>query len=74
MGYFIRKAKLPKNRMQLNLLGLFLATLLHGYYDFFLFTNFISSLSIGAFISLAMGVILSRKAIKSHQNSSKFKA
>lgn len=74
MGYFIRKAKLPKNRMQLNLLGLFLATLFHGYYHIFLFINFISGFSIGAIISLVIGIILSRKAIKSHQNSSKFKA
>jgi hypothetical protein len=52
--------------MQLNLLGLFLATLFHGYYDFFLFINFISGFSIGAIISLVIGIILSRKAIKSH--------
>ena len=73
MGYFMGKAKFSKNRMQLNLLGLLLATLFHGTYDFFLFINFIPGVSIGAFISLAIGIILSRKAIKRHQNRDKFK-
>ncbi|MEO9569702.1 MAG: PrsW family glutamic-type intramembrane protease [Polaribacter sp.] len=72
MGYFMGKAKFSKNRIALNLSGLFLATLFHGAYDFFLFINFISGISIGAFIFLIIGVILSRKAIKKHQNRSVF--
>ncbi|QOD62240.1 PrsW family intramembrane metalloprotease [Polaribacter haliotis] len=73
MGYFMGKAKFSKNRISLNLLGLFFATLFHGAYDFFLFINFIPGISIGAFVSLIIGIVLSRKAIKRHQNSSVFK-
>ncbi|MCL7763313.1 PrsW family glutamic-type intramembrane protease [Polaribacter sp. Z014] len=73
MGYFMGKAKFSKNRIALNLAGLFFAVLFHGAYDFFLFINFIPGISIGAFISLILGIVLSRKAIKKHQNSSVFK-
>ncbi|WP_158840853.1 PrsW family intramembrane metalloprotease [Polaribacter sp. L3A8] len=74
MGYFMGKAKFSKNRIVLNLTGLFFATLFHGAYDFFLFINFIPGTWIGAIVSLILGIILSRKAIKKHQNSSVFKA
>ncbi|SHM77377.1 PrsW family intramembrane metalloprotease [Polaribacter sp. KT 15] len=73
MGYFMGKAKFSKNRVQLNLIGLLLATIFHGAYDFFLFINFIPGISIGAFISLIIGIVLSRKAIKKHQDNSVFK-
>ena len=69
MGYFMGKAKFSKNRLQLNLLGLLVATLFHGAYDFFLFIDFIPGISMGAFISLLIGILLSRKAIKKHQNN-----
>ena len=73
MGYFMGKAKFSINRKQLNLAGLALATLFHGAYDFFLFINFIPGIWIGAFISLIAGIILSKKAIRRHQNNSQFK-
>lgn len=73
MGYFMGKAKFSNNKMALNLIGLLFATLFHGAYDFFLFINFIPGISIGAFISLIIGIILSRKAIKRHQDNSVFK-
>ncbi|KGL64252.1 PrsW family intramembrane metalloprotease [Polaribacter sp. Hel1_85] len=73
MGYFMGKAKFSKNRIVLNLTGLFFATLFHGAYDFFLFINFIPGISIGAFVSLIVGILLSRKAIEKHQNRSVFK-
>lgn len=73
MGYYMGKAKFSNNRIKLNLTGLFLAVLFHGAYDFFLFINFIPGISIGAFVSLAIAIILSRKAIKKHQNRSVFK-
>ena len=39
---FMGKAKFSKhNRIKLNLIGLALAVLFHGAYDFFLFINFI---------------------------------
>lgn len=73
MGYFMGKAKFSKNKSKLNLLGLLLATLFHGAYDFFLFIDFIPGISIGAFVSLIIGIVLSKKAIKKHQLSSQFK-
>lgn len=74
MGYFMGKAKFSNNRFLLNMAGLFLAVLFHGAYDFFLFINFIPGISIGAFVSLIIGVVLSKKAIKAHQNNSNFKS
>ena len=73
MGYFMGKAKFSDNRLKLNMAGLFLAVLFHGAYDFFLFINFIPGISIGAFVSLAIAIYLSRKAIKKHQEDSNFK-
>ncbi|PQJ82529.1 PrsW family intramembrane metalloprotease [Polaribacter glomeratus] len=72
MGYFMGKAKFSKNKRTLNLLGLLVATLFHGAYDFFLFINFIPGTIIGAFASLLVGIFLSRKAIKQHQLNSVF--
>lgn len=71
MGYFMGKAKFSTNKTKLNLFGLLAATLFHGAYDFFLFINFIPGIAIGAFVSLAVGIFLSRKAIKIHQLASK---
>ncbi|WP_418510087.1 PrsW family intramembrane metalloprotease [Corallibacter sp.] len=73
MGYFMGKAKFSNNRIKLNLIGLLLAILFHGAYDFFLFIDFIPGIWVGAFVSLAIGLILARKAIKRHQNNSHFK-
>lgn len=73
MGYFMGKAKFSNNRIRLNLLGLLLAVAFHGFYDFFLFIDFIPGIWIGAFISLLLGIILSHKAIKTHQENSIFK-
>lgn len=73
MGYFMGKAKFSNNKAKYNLIGLALAVLFHGAYDFFLFINFIPGISIGAFISLLLGIILSKKAIRVHQESSHFK-
>ena len=76
MGYFMGKAKFAKTvkqKTRLNLTGLFAATLFHGIYDLFLFLNYIPGISIGAFLSLAIGLLLSRRAIQKHQNSSRFK-
>jgi RsiW-degrading membrane proteinase PrsW (M82 family) len=73
MGYFMGLAKFSNNRIKLNMAGLFLAVLFHGAYDFFLFIRFIPGISIGAFVSLIIGVLLSRKAIRRHQDNSTFK-
>jgi len=72
MGYFMGLAKFSKNKQLLNLTGLLVATFFHGTYDFFLFVNFIPGIAIGAFVSLIIGIILSKKAIKIHQKNSYF--
>uniref|UniRef100_UPI0040482E16 PrsW family intramembrane metalloprotease n=1 Tax=Polaribacter sp. TaxID=1920175 RepID=UPI0040482E16 len=72
MGYFMGLAKFSNKKAQLNLTGLLMAVLFHGAYDFFLFVNFIPGLSFGAFASLVIAIILSRKAIKKHQDRSHF--
>jgi RsiW-degrading membrane proteinase PrsW (M82 family) len=73
MGYFMGKAKFSNNRIKLNLMGLLFAVIFHGAYDFFLFIEFIPGIWIGAFVSLIIGLILSRKAIQKHQERSHFK-
>lgn len=73
MGYFIGKAKFSTNKRRLNLIGLLLAIVFHGAYDFFLFIDFVPGIWVGAFVSLFIGILLSRKAIKIHQNRSRFK-
>ncbi|WP_248723176.1 PrsW family intramembrane metalloprotease [Seonamhaeicola sp. ML3] len=73
MGYFMGKAKFADNKKFLNLMGLALATVFHGAYDFFLFIDFIPGIWVGAFVSLIIGIILSKKAIKRHQANSNFK-
>ena len=73
MGYYMGKAKFSNNRIKLNLFGLALAVLFHGTYDFFLFINFVPGIWTGAFVSLFIGIILSRKAIKKHQERSHFR-
>jgi RsiW-degrading membrane proteinase PrsW (M82 family) len=73
MGYYMGKAKFSKHPIKWNLIGLFLAVLFHGAYDFFLFIGFIPGISLGAFISLIVGIILSKRAIKAHQEISHFK-
>lgn len=73
MGYFMGIAKFSNHKIKLNLIGLGLAIIFHGAYDFFLFINFIPGISLGAFISLIIGIILAKRAIKTHQNNSTFK-
>jgi RsiW-degrading membrane proteinase PrsW (M82 family) len=73
MGYYMGKAKFSKNRIILNLTGLLVATLFHGAYDFFLFIDWVPGMAIGAFASLFFGIVLSRKALKTHQKNSLFK-
>lgn len=73
MGYYMGKAKFSNKKIILNITGLLLAILFHGAYDFFLFVDFIPGIWIGAFVSLLIGILLSRKAILKHQEKSQFK-
>ena len=73
MGYFMGIAKFSKHKILYNFTGLVVAVLFHGAYDFFLFLDYIPGIAIGAFISLVIGIMLSRKAMKKHKNNSIFK-
>ncbi len=72
MGYYMGIAKFSNKRAYYNILGLILAILFHGTYDFFLFIDFIPGVWVGAFVALTIGIFLSRKAIKSHSKNSRF--
>ena len=72
MGYFMGKAKFSNRKSYWNLIGLGGAILFHGAYDFFIFINFIPGIAIGAFVSLFIGLVLAKKAIKIHQQNSFF--
>lgn len=72
MGYYIGKAKFDiDNRKTLIFKGLFGAILLHGAYDYFLFSKL--GIGIFAFISLIFSYKIAKKVIKESQESSPFK-
>ncbi len=73
MGYFLGKAKFSLDKkLYYSLLGLLVATLFHGAYDYFWFISFIPGVWVGAILSLLVAFFLSRKAIRLHQQSSPF--
>ncbi len=73
MGYYLGKAKFEEGSAYLSWMGLLTATIFHGAYDYFWFIAYIPGIWLGAIASLAVGVWLSRKAIKVHQDASPFK-
>lgn len=73
MGYFLGKAKFEHKKSYYTLHALGVATLFHGAYDYFLFISFVPGIALGALASLVVGIYLSRKAIKLHQDVSPFK-
>lgn len=73
MGYFIGRAKFEKTRVPLSLAGLLAATAFHGAYDYFWFISFVPGIWSGAIASLVIGVWLSRKAMRAHQDASPFR-
>ena len=73
MGYFLGKAKFThQGGVYYGFIALFVATLFHGAYDYFWFINYVPGVWVGAILSLVLGVWLSRKAIRIHQNISPF--
>ncbi|MBX2961181.1 MAG: PrsW family intramembrane metalloprotease [Cyclobacteriaceae bacterium] len=73
MGYYLGKAKFThRQEIGYSILALGVATLFHGAYDYFLFISFIPGIWLGAFVSLIVALILSRKAIRLHQQASPF--
>jgi len=74
MGYFLGKAKFVHSKeFFYSVLALLVATAVHGIYDYFLFISFVPGIWILAFVSLFVAFILSRHAMKIHQDASPFK-
>lgn len=77
MGYFLGKAKFSYNKkFMYSVMGLLTATLFHGAYDYFWFIAEIENVWTGvwifAIVALITGFILSRAAIRLHQQASPF--
>jgi len=73
MGFFLGKAKFThRQRIGLSVGALLAATFFHGLYDYFWFIAYIPGIGICAIASLIIGFILSRKAIRLHQQASPF--
>jgi RsiW-degrading membrane proteinase PrsW (M82 family) len=70
LGYFVGLAKFSDNKKILLYKGLFLATLTHALYNYFIFLGQGFILSI---IALVVAVYYSKKAIKIHQEDSKIR-
>jgi RsiW-degrading membrane proteinase PrsW (M82 family) len=73
MGYFAGIAKFKNDSFLFRIIGLMLAILFHGAYDFFLMVKNYEWMFLGAFISLIIAIKLSQKAIQLHQERSPFK-
>lgn len=73
MGYYLGKAKFThRHEFAYSLFALLVATVFHGAYDYFWFISFVPGIWIGAIISLITAIILSKKAIRLHQQASPF--
>lgn len=73
MGYYIGKARFEPGSAPYSWIGLVAATAFHGAYDYFWFISFVPGIWVGAIASLVVGIWLSRKAIRIHQDASPFK-
>lgn len=74
MGYYAGKAKFStKKRSTYLIFGLFAATLMHGFYDFFLMLENFPALYILSFVGLAVAILISLRAIKKAQKDSPFR-
>jgi protease PrsW len=68
MGYFVGLAKFTRHHeRRLLFAGFILATVLHGFYDFFLFQNYKEGLMLGALASLIFGIWFTRRSIRLHK-------
>ncbi len=77
MGYFLGKAKFThKKKILYSFVALLAATLFHGSYDYFWFIANVkgiwTGIWLGAILSLVIGLVLSRNAIRLHQQASPF--
>lgn len=77
MGYFLGRAKFTHSKeLYFSIIALSVATIFHGSYDYFWFIaeakNVWTGIWLVAIASLIVGFILSRKAIRVHQQASPF--
>lgn len=77
MGFFLGKAKFARTKRLLYMfVALLAATFFHGSYDYFWFIAQVkgiwAGIWLGAIVSLVTGLILSRSAIRLHQQASPF--
>lgn len=72
MGYYLGLAKFVHKKSYYSWIALGIAALFHGAYDYFWFISFVPGIWVGAIASLIIGVMLSKKAIKIHQEASPF--
>jgi protease PrsW len=72
MGYFLGKAKFEHQKSHYSIYALGVATLFHGAYDYFWFISYVPGIWMGAIASLFIGLFLSRRAIRIHQEASPF--
>ncbi|MDH5379291.1 MAG: PrsW family glutamic-type intramembrane protease [Cyclobacteriaceae bacterium] len=73
MGYFVGIAKFKHKNRLFGLIGLLSATIMHGFYDYFIFISHIPGVIVGSLISLIVGIILSLNAIRIHSDASPFR-
>lgn len=78
MGYYLGRAKFSHSSVFFySILALVIPSVFHGAYDYFLFIAEIkgvySGIWAGSACALILGLILSRKAIRLHQNASPFR-
>jgi len=75
MGYFLGKAKFThRKEIYFSVLALLAAAFFHGSYDYFWFISYVPGIWVGAILSLIIGFVLSRQAIRLHQQASPFLA
>jgi RsiW-degrading membrane proteinase PrsW (M82 family) len=74
MGYYTGLAKFnQEKRISFPAIGLGLAILVHGIYDFFLMQEMFDWLTVFAILTLALAIFFAQKLIKIHQENSPFK-
>lgn len=73
MGYHLGMAKFQTNSSYHRVMALIAPTLLHGFYDVSLFWQNIPFMFLGAIVSLVVGIIMSLRAIRLHQERSPFR-
>lgn len=73
MGYYLGKAKFTEGSgLRFSIVALVMATLVHGFYDYFLFISFVPGVWVLTLACLVIAILVSRSAIKSHQDISPF--